>query len=279
MICRGMSLTEDDRSRASAVEDDGEVQDNRSGSGHWENECDHLLELDENQVEGTEDNGEVEDDLDWEKMHSLVRENNIAELENNKEHLAKTDENQENLFHSAAFGGNEETWTYLFDNGLKDIDQKNRFDTFPIQIACVRNNSAALKILLDKKANVDVKVELYGIGYGGGGGGDYYRYLGEDYLPLLLGGPRYLRGDDNLLHVCVRKEAKACLLLLLPHCQHLTDEKNTSGQTPREIAPQFWEAVVNDFNANWCNPAIEFFSQHLINDVAGMVVAYCKLAL
>ncbi len=46
-------------------------------------------------------------------MHSLVRENNIAELENYKEHLAKTDENQENLFHSAAYGGNEETCTYL----------------------------------------------------------------------------------------------------------------------------------------------------------------------
>jgi hypothetical protein len=42
--------------------------------------------------------------LDWKKMHSLVRENNIAELENWKEHLAKTDENQENLFHSAAYG-------------------------------------------------------------------------------------------------------------------------------------------------------------------------------
>ena len=109
-------------------------------------------------------------------MHSLVRENNIAELENYKEHLAKTDEYEENLFYSAAYGrrsvftslysrmvftgGNDETCTYLFDNGLKDIDQKNRFDTFPIQIACVRNNSAALKILLDKKANVDVKVEV-----------------------------------------------------------------------------------------------------------------------
>ena len=99
-----MSISEDEHSRTSAIEDDGEVQDNRSGSGHWENECDHLLELDENQVEGTEDNGEVEDDLDWEKMHSLVRENNIAELENNKEHLAKTDEYKGNLFHSAAFG-------------------------------------------------------------------------------------------------------------------------------------------------------------------------------
>ena len=98
-----MSISEDEHSRTSAIEDDGEVQDNRSGSGHWENECDHLLELDENQVEGTEDNGEVEDDLDWEKMTSLVRENNIAELENFKAHLAKT-ENKENLFHSAAYG-------------------------------------------------------------------------------------------------------------------------------------------------------------------------------
>ena len=105
MICRGMSLTEDDRSRASAVEDDGEVQDNRSGSGHWENEWDHLS--------------------DWEKMHSLVRENKIDELENWKAHLAKTDENKENLFHSAAYDGNEETCAYLFDNGLNDIDRKN----------------------------------------------------------------------------------------------------------------------------------------------------------
>jgi hypothetical protein len=93
----------------SAVEDDGEVQDNRSGSGHWENECDHLSDLDENQVEGTEDDegendGEVKDDLDWEKMHSFVREKKIDELENWKAHLAKTDENEENLFHSAAYG-------------------------------------------------------------------------------------------------------------------------------------------------------------------------------
>jgi len=98
--------------------------------------------------------------LDWKKMHSLVRENKIAELENWKAHLAKTDENKENLFHSAAYGGNEETWTYLFDNGLKDIDQENTWNTFPIQIACVKNNSAALKFLLDKKANIDVKVKL-----------------------------------------------------------------------------------------------------------------------
>ena len=113
-------------------------------------------------------------------MHSLVRENKIAELENYKEHFAKTeekaDENNENLFHSAAYsrrsvftslysrmvftGGNEETWTYLFDNGLKDIDQEDRLGAFPIQIACVKNNSAALKFLLDKKANIDVKVKV-----------------------------------------------------------------------------------------------------------------------
>jgi hypothetical protein len=78
-----MSISEDEHSRTSAVEDGGEVQDNRSGSGHSKNECDHLS---------------------WKKMHSLLRENNIAELENYKEHLAKTDGNQENLFHSAAFG-------------------------------------------------------------------------------------------------------------------------------------------------------------------------------
>ena len=109
-------------------------------------------------------------------MHSLVRENNIAELENYKEHLAKTDDYNENLFHSAAYGrrsvftslysrmvftgGNEETWTYLFDNGLNDIDRMNKRNTNPIQIACVRNNSAALKFLLDKKANIDVKVKV-----------------------------------------------------------------------------------------------------------------------
>ena len=109
-------------------------------------------------------------------MHSLVRENKIAELENYKEHLAETDENNENLFHSAAYsrrsvftslysrmvftGGNKETWTYLFDNGLKDIDQENIWETFPIQIACAKNNSAALKFLLDKKANIDVKVKV-----------------------------------------------------------------------------------------------------------------------
>ncbi len=57
-------------------------------------------------------------------------------------------------------GGNKETWTYLFDNGLTDIDQENIYNTFPIQIACVQNNSAALKFLLDKKANINVKVKV-----------------------------------------------------------------------------------------------------------------------
>jgi len=60
-------------------------------------------------------------------------------------------------------------------------------------------------------------------------------------------------------------------------------KKNEWGQTPRQIAPHFWETVVEtvvkDFEANRCNPAVELVSQHLINDVAGMVVAYCKLAL
>ena len=109
-------------------------------------------------------------------MHSLVLENKTAELENWKAHLAKTDENKENLFHSAAYGrrsvftslysrmvftgGNKETWTYLFDNGLKNINQENRWNTFPIQIACVKNNLDALKFLLDKKANKDVKVKV-----------------------------------------------------------------------------------------------------------------------
>jgi hypothetical protein len=36
----------------------------------------------------------------------------------------------------------------------------NKWNTNPIQISCVRNNSAALKFLLDKKANIDVKVEV-----------------------------------------------------------------------------------------------------------------------
>jgi ankyrin repeat protein len=114
--------------------------------------------------------------LDWKKMHSLVRENKIDELENYKQHFEKTDENKENLFHSAAYsrqsvftslysrmvftGGNKETWTYLFDNGLKNINQENRYDTFPIQIACFKNNLDALKFLLDKKANKDVKVKV-----------------------------------------------------------------------------------------------------------------------
>ncbi len=109
-------------------------------------------------------------------MHSLVRENNIAELENYKRHFAKTDENKENLFHSAAYGrrsiftslysrmvftgGDEDTCKYLFDNGLKVINQKNIIDTVPIQIACVMNNSAALKFLIDKKADIDVKVKV-----------------------------------------------------------------------------------------------------------------------
>ena len=47
-------------------------------------------------------------------MHSLVRENKIEELENWQAHLAKTDYNDENLFHSSAYDGNEET-AYLPD--------------------------------------------------------------------------------------------------------------------------------------------------------------------
>ena len=65
----------------------------------------------------------------------------------------------------------------------------------------------------------------------------------------------------------------------MPFCEHLIDAKNDSGETSRQIAPHIWESVVKDFEANWCNPAVELVSQHLINDVAGMVVAYGKLAL
>jgi ankyrin repeat protein len=207
--------------------------------------------------------------LDWTKMHSLVRKNNIAELESCKAHLAKTDENQENLFHSAAYGGNEETCTYLFDNGLKDIDRKNQWGTFPIQMACAVNNSAALKFLLDKKANINVKYERP-YDYGAEIGNNYY---GSSPYILSLG------NGDNLLHICVRKEALDCLLILLHFCEHLIDAKNDSGETSRQIAPHIWKRVVKDFEANWCNPAVELVSQHLINDVAGTVVAYGKLAL
>ena len=68
-------------------------------------------------------------------------------------------------------------------------------------------------------------------------------------------------------------------IILLPFCEHLIDAKNDSGETSRQIAPHIWESVVKDFEANWCNPAVELVSQHLIYDVAGMVVAYGKFAL
>ena len=55
---------------------------------------------------------------DWEKMHSLVRENKIAELEICKEHLAKTDEYEENLFHSAAYGRRSVFTSLYFKNGF-----------------------------------------------------------------------------------------------------------------------------------------------------------------
>ena len=61
-----------------------------------------------------------------EQMHSLVRGSEIAELKDYKKHLAGIDQNQENLFHSAAFSGNEETCTYLFDNGKISVDQRNK---------------------------------------------------------------------------------------------------------------------------------------------------------
>jgi len=47
-----------------------------------------------------------------------------------------------------------------------------------------------------------------------------------------------------LLHLCVRFQASDCLFILLPKCQHLIDVKNNKGQTPSEIARQFWDAVV-----------------------------------
>jgi ankyrin repeat protein len=174
--------------------------------------------------------------LDWKKMHSLVRENKIAELENFKAHLAETDENKENLFHSAAYSGREETCTYLFDNGLNDIDRMNKWNTNPIQIACVRNNFAALKFLLDKKANIDVKVELGGGSYGG----DNNDPNKED-LFLCFG--------DSLLHICVCYEALDCLLILLPFCEHHLDVKNDLGRTPREVGPQFWDNAITASNA------------------------------
>ncbi len=73
-------------------------------------------------------------------------------------------------------------------------------------------------------------------------------------------------------------------IILLPFCEHLIDAKNDSGETSWQIAPHIWETVVKDFDvkdfeANRCNPAVELVSQHLINDVAGIVVAYGKLAL
>ncbi len=207
-------------------------------------------------------------------MHSLVRENNIAELESCKAHLAKTDENQENLFHSAAYGGNEETCTYLFDNGLKEIGRKNQWKTFPIQIACARNNSAALKFLLHKKANINVKIKELGRLESSRG---YYRYDGG--FGGVGGDFGYSARGDNLLHICARKEALDCLLILLPFCEHLIDAKNDLDETSRQIAPHLWKTVVKDFEANWCDPAVELVSQHLSNDVAGMVVAYGKLAL
>ena len=177
--------------------------------------------------------------------------------------------------------------------------------TIPIQIACARNNSAALEFLLDKKANIDVKV-VRRAGYAPPHYPYYQRggpalYLGglDPYLGLediddehpLDHGYEYLDDDrayrdrygepygDKLLHICVRNEALDCLLILLPFCEHLLDVKNDSGETPRQVASHIWEAVVEDFDANWCNPAVELVSQHLINDVAGMVVAYGKLAL
>jgi ankyrin repeat protein len=127
-------------------------------------------------------------------------------------------------------------YTYLFDNGLKDIDRMNKFNTNPIQIACARNNTAALKFLLDKKANIDVKVERYLFRKGDKEGDSYYE------------------GDgDNLLHICVRRALDCatfdCLLILLPFCEHLIDVQNFLGQTPRQIAPHIWDNAINGCNA------------------------------
>ena len=150
--------------------------------------------------------------------------------------------------------------------------------TRPIQIACAKNNSAALKFLLHKKANINVKIKELGRLESSRG---YYRYDGG--FGGVGGDFGYSARGDNLLHICARKEALDCLLILLPFCEHLLDVKNDSGETPRQIAPHFWETVVEtvvkDFEANRCNPAVELVSQHLSNDVADMVVAYGKLAL
>ena len=93
-------------------------------------------------------------------------------------------------------------------------------NTRPIQIACVKYNSAALKFLLRKNANVNVKIKsyLYSSNYDGSlwdgyitSGGYYY---GLSSLDL----------GDNLLHICFRNEALDCLLILLPFCEHLSDD-------------------------------------------------------
>jgi hypothetical protein len=49
------------------------------------------------------------------------------------------------------------------------------------------------------------------------------------------------------------------------------------SQFPREIAPKCWDNAIETIQL--CNAAVrELVSQHLINDVAGMVVAYVNWA-
>jgi ankyrin repeat protein len=165
---------------------------------------------------------------DWEKMHSLVRENKIAELENFKEHFAKTDENQENLFHSAAYSGDEKTWLYLWRNGLnniEDINRMNQWNTCPIQIACAKDNSAALHFLLCIGAKDKVVIDRETKSYRGSFG---LLYGGSQYVNGHCCGGSYLFSlGDNLLHICIRAKAKACLLML---CERFIDHKILNGR-------------------------------------------------
>jgi len=109
----------------------------------------------------------------------------------------------------------------------------NKRGTCPIQIACVRDNYAALKFLLRKDAKINVEIER----------DRFALYLHDKRISLY----ELYEVGDNLLHLCVRSLASACLLTLFAHCQHLIDAKNNGGQTPRDIKPKFWDEVFKDW--------------------------------
>jgi hypothetical protein len=93
---------------------------------------------------------------------------------------------------------------YLFDNGLKDIDRKNKWNTFPIQIACTRKIRSSQISASQGRKN---------------------KCRNQAWISLSI-----------MATICFIfafalnfKLQPVCLFFKLPICQHLIDGKNGKG--------------------------------------------------